>query len=248
MQRYEMTEIIIGNTVIPYTVRTSQRSKKLTINITPNDMEVVVPESTSEDKIISFVKRKRNWIYEKREELLETALKQENESLVHYRTGAKIIYRGRRVKLYIERSDIDKISIRYQNGFYIQIPVALQDEYNDQAIESTLTDWMKERVRQDCEIFSRKYGKLLGLQPKGIRIKEQKHLWGSCGHDEILNFNWKLVNAPKQVLEYVVAHEVCHLKYRNHSDEFWGLLRSVFGEIEICRKWLEKSENGELRL
>ncbi|MCK5200890.1 MAG: DUF45 domain-containing protein, partial [Spirochaetales bacterium] len=83
-----MTEIIIGNTVIPYTVRESHRSKKLTINITPNDMEVVVPESTSEDKIISFVKRKRNWIYEKREELLETALKQENESLVHYRTGA----------------------------------------------------------------------------------------------------------------------------------------------------------------
>ncbi len=236
-----MTEIIIGNTVIPYTVRTSQRSKKLTINITPNDMEVVVPESTSEDKIISFVKRKRNWIYEKREELLETALKQENEGLVHYRTGAKIIYRGRRVKLYIERADIDKISVRYQNGFYIQVPVVLEDEYNDQAIELALTDWMKDRVRQDCEIFSRKYGKLLGLKPKGIRIKEQKHLWGSCGKDNIININWKLIQAPKQILEYVVVHEICHLKYRNHSAKFWGLLRSVFGEIEICKRWLDKT-------
>jgi len=241
MQRYKMAEIIIGNCVIPYTVRTSPQSKRLTIHLTPNDMEVVVPESTSEDRILSFVKKKRNWIYEKREELLETALKQEQDSLVHYRTGAKILYRGRRVKLYIERTGGDQLSIRYRNGFYIQVPVSLQDEYNDEVIESALTDWMKERIRQDCESFSRKYENLLGLQSKGIRIKGQKHLWGSCGHDQILNFNWRLVKAPKQVLEYVVAHEVCHLKYRNHSDEFWGLLRSVFSEIEICRKWLEKS-------
>ena len=75
-----------------------------------------------------------------------------------------------------------------------------------------------------------------------MRFKEQKHIWGSLSKDGIINVNWHLAFAPKQILEYVVAHEVCHLKYRNHSKKFWELLGSVLPNWNDCKSWLEKNE------
>jgi hypothetical protein len=59
-------------------------------------------------------------------------------------------------------------------------------------------------------------------QTQGVRIKDQKHVWGSCGPDRIVNLNWHLIFAPKTVLEYAVVHELCHLRHRNHDRSFWG--------------------------
>ena len=90
------------------------------------------------------------------------------------------------------------------------------------------------------------YCKKLQLFPKGSRIKDHKHLWGSCGKDNIININWKLIQAPKQIIEYVVVHELCHLKFRNHSDAFWVFLSSVFPEIDRCKRWLDSNEEWGL--
>jgi len=89
-------------------------------------------------------------------------------------------------------------------------------------------------------------GTAIQLFPKGFRIKDQKHLWGSCGKDNIININWKLIQAPKQILEYVVVHELCHLKHRNHSDAFWTLVGSVFPEVDRCKRWFGSNEEWDL--
>ncbi len=80
-----------------------------------------------------------------------------------------------------------------------------------------------------------------------ITIRDQKTRWGSCSGRGTLSFNWRLILAPPEILDYVVVHELCHLTHMNHSKEFWGFVGSVIPDYKIRRKWLK--ENGHtLRL
>ena len=79
---------------------------------------------------------------------------------------------------------------------------------------------------------------LIGMVPRAIRIKAQKKLWGSCGKNCVINLNWRLGLFPKEVFEYVVVHEMCHLRHMNHSREFWKLVQKVMPGYEEQRKWL----------
>lgn len=235
-----MNAIKIGNIIIQYNVRISPASKRLTINVTPGNVEVVVPPNTDDTILEDFVYRKRLWIFEKVDEVEEAYQKISLDQPTKFQSGAKIPYRGRNIKLIVNKQPVDRISIEYKNKFIITIPEDL--EYADYMIQKKLEFWFKKQLQRDCNLFAFRYGKKLGLHPKDLLIKDQKHLWGSCSKDRVININWHLIFAPKQILEYVIAHEICHLKYRNHSNAFWNLLGSMFNDWEYCKTWLEKNE------
>ncbi len=87
------------------------------------------------------------------------------------------------------------------------------------------------------------YAKQLDVSYERIRIAEQKTRWGSCSSKGTLSFNWKLMLAPPAVLDYVVVHEVCHLKEMNHSPRFWKLVEELMPDYKECRKWLKENGN-----
>ena len=86
------------------------------------------------------------------------------------------------------------------------------------------------------------YARKMGVTYGRISIREQKTRWGSCSSEKNLNFNWKLILAPPEVLDYVVVHELCHLKEMNHSKAFWEEVGKVMPEYETHKLWLK--ENG----
>ena len=233
-------EIQIGNITIAYTVRKSLKSKRRTINVTPGNVEVVVPSDTPEIIVEEFVHRRRHWIFEKVDEVEEAAKKLRLDQPSHYRTGAMIPYWSRRKTLYVVAKDVDEVTIKLKTRFYITIPEHLKDP--DKVIKKHLEQWLKQRLLKESKLFADRYEKKTDLHPKSVRVKEQKHIWGSLSKDGVININWHLIFAPKQILEYVVAHEICHLRYRNHSKKFWDLLGSVFPYWNDCKTWLEKNE------
>lgn len=79
-----------------------------------------------------------------------------------------------------------------------------------------------------------------GLRPTGLSFRNQKTRWGSCSSKGRINFNWRLVGAPLEVIDYVIVHELCHLKYMNHSDKFWGLVGQLFPDYDKAEKWLKQ--------
>lgn len=87
------------------------------------------------------------------------------------------------------------------------------------------------------------YASLLGVTYERVRIAEQKTRWGSCSSKGTLSFNWKLMLAPPKVLDYVVIHEVCHLKEMNHSPHFWKLVEEFMPDYKEYRKWLKENGN-----
>jgi predicted metal-dependent hydrolase len=235
-----MNQIRIGNITIEYAVRKTPQSKRMRINVTPGKVEVVVPDDCNDDKIEAFVHRRRHWIFEKVDEVEEAAKRMRVDQPTHYRSGAMIPFWDRRRSLHVVRKEVDEITIEFKHRFHITIPENLENP--DKAIKRSLEQWMKKRLLEESKTFAARYAKKTGLHPKNVRVKEQKHLWGSLSKDGIINVNWHLIFAPKQVLEYVVAHEICHLKYRNHSKPFWELLGSVFRNWNECKTWLEKNE------
>ena len=110
-------------------------------------------------------------------------------------------------------------------------------------IRGTLSAMALRRIRERVAHFA----PLVGRQPGRITIREQKTRWGSCSAKKNLNFNWKLMLAPPDVLDYVVVHELCHLIHLDHSPAFWALVGSVLPDYRARRRWL-KEHGDELML
>ena len=95
----------------------------------------------------------------------------------------------------------------------------------------------KETITKRVSYFAR----LMGVSYRNITIREQKTRWGSCSSEKNLNFNWKLILAPPEVLDYVVVHELCHLKEMNHSPHFWTHLDTIYPDRKQAEQWLKKN-------
>ena len=109
------------------------------------------------------------------------------------------------------------------------------------ALKSALAALALERIRQRIGVFQPVIGGAFGR----VTVRDQRSRWGSCSSKHNLNFNWKLIMAPPQVLDYVVVHELCHLHEFNHSARFWRLVEGVMPDYEVWKKWL-KNHGTEL--
>ena len=107
---------------------------------------------------------------------------------------------------------------------------------------SALVNKHKKYARKIFEARASYYSQFTGGTYTSISIRDQKTRWGSCSGRGTLSFNWRLILAPPEILDYVVVHELCHLTHMNHSKEFWKLVESVIPDYKIKRKWLK--ENG----
>lgn len=100
----------------------------------------------------------------------------------------------------------------------------------------TYREWAKRViVRRVAEL-----AELMQVYPAKITIRQQKTRWGSCSRKGNLNFNWRLVLMPEEVMDYVIVHELCHLQYMNHSREFWQYVERIMPDYRRWREWLKR--------
>lgn len=235
-----MPELVVGRRTIPYTVRRSAQATRKRIVITPDLVEVVAPEPSSDEEVAAFVHSRRRWVHDETERMREQEISSARPG--RFASGAKVLYRGRRLRLTVTPVPVDEVEIECRSAFYVRIPARLRPAEWDEAISQAFQKWFRERVQSDAAELVRRYGPRVGAEPKAVRVKEQKHLWGSCGQDSTIYLNWHLAFAPKPVLEYAVVHEMCHLLDRSHEPGFWQLLRSVLPDYETRKAWMEANE------
>ena len=85
------------------------------------------------------------------------------------------------------------------------------------------------------------YSEIIGNYPNSIKISHYKSKWGSCSFKGNLTFNWKIVFAPLEIIDYLVVHELCHLEHHNHSQKFWEKVGMFDKDYQINRKWLKEN-------
>ena len=98
--------------------------------------------------------------------------------------------------------------------------------------------WYREKTEEQVKKRIKYYQKYFNKKPSDIRVKEQKKRWASCTSKEELLFNWRCVMAKSTALDYIVVHEMCHIYYMNHSQEFWSLVASIMADYEVRKEWL----------
>jgi len=231
-----MPVVVVGSIEIPYEVREGPRTKRRHIVVTPGKVEVVVPPGGGGD-IEAFVQVRRRWVFEKWTEVQAAADRRESIGTGRLVSGAKILYRGRRLGLKVVPAE-GPARVEYRNGFILH----RAPDTSDEDLHVLLDTWLKERVRDDIRLFVNKFSRKFGVSPVAIRVLDLKHIWGSCGEGGVIHLNWRLVHAPKPVLEYAVVHELCHLRHRTHGAEFWGLVESLLPDFVERKAWLTKNE------
>lgn len=238
-----MPVLKVGEILIPYELRKSQKATRARLTVTPNAIEVVVPASVTDDDIAAMLHQRRAWLLEQTRRMAELAAQAEANAISHFVSGAKIPFRGRMMRLTVEPTDGAIVEVSYRNGFVVGYPRKTSKVARDSLIETAIRLWFRKRLREDVGEVVRRFGHPNDLRPKRLEIKDQKHLWGSCGQDRVLNLNWHLIFAPKPVLEYAVVHELCHLQHRNHDASFWNLVGTIMPDWEKRKAWLDANEH-----
>jgi predicted metal-dependent hydrolase len=218
-----------------YTIKRSPRRKKLTITV-ERDRSVVVhaPINAPEEKIRAIVEAKRQWIYEK------TRHAQKYSRLPHppgkeMVNGESALYLGRQYIIEIMPGESE--GIRFEQRFLI--PVSLTGKRRQ-----VLQNWYKERAKEKILPRSQKYAARLGVQYANARIVDNRYRWGSCTTRDNIHFNWRLIQAPMHVIDYVIVHELAHLLEPNHTPRFWNIIRAQIPKMDKAKQWL--LENGQI--
>ena len=163
--------------------------------------------------------------------------------LKKFREGEVFLFQGKKLKLKYEGLYSREKPLKNQKGFYLQNdnliyywndPEDLHREILKKKLREFYEKEGKKQLRESLSLISSR----MKLFPKSVRIGSQKSLWGSCSCQGTVSLNWRLIAAPPTVLNYVVTHELAHLKFLDHSPAFWSLVKHFCPEYKKYEDWL----------
>lgn len=137
-------------------------------------------------------------------------------------------------------------SIRWVEPSRIEVrfPKELQEQRDEftRASRLAVVSWLKTVAREDFSERIKDWAHKMDLHVNQLRLKDQRTRWGSCSTLGNINLNWRLIQAPSWIIDYVVVHELAHLREMNHSPRFWAIVKEYFPNYTAAKKWLR--ENG----
>ncbi len=221
--------LLYKNKSIEYEVIKS-KIKNLYIHIRDGKVIVKAPARAKDKDIKKAVEEKKKWIYEK----LENFSKQE------YTQGSKVLLLGKEYLLKIKFMKQDISNIYVENGCMIaEIPKKYKKEYA-RKIEELLDDVYIKVAEKEVDMAMQIVTRIVGIKPNKYRIKKLKTAWGTCTSNKNITINSSLMKYDRTVIQYVVLHEICHLKYMNHSKEFWNMVEQYMKNYKEIRRKLKE--------
>jgi len=216
-------------------IRSKRRRRTISLQI-KEDGKVVIhaPYHTPKWEIEKFIKEKQSWVVQK----ISEKEKQIKEVEKTFRPGEKFYYLGEWYPLEIHESNQKKPPLKLSFGNFI-----LDKDHIGGARDLFIKWYMreaKEKIVGRVDYYSRK----LRLFPRGIRITNARSRWGSCSRDNRLSFSWRIIMASLAIIDYILIHELVHIREKNHSKRFWSTLESILPDYRKYRLWLK--ENGHL--
>jgi predicted metal-dependent hydrolase len=193
-------------------------------------LTVRAPMQTPMDYIENLVQKKLGWIKAKIREV-EARPQPHRKRFVN---GESFLYLGDLYRL--------RVVTDAEVPFVFQKEFVLAREHQSEA-RRLLLNWYKEEARRKIPERVRWYALRFGMEVGPINITDAKKRWGSCGKDAGLNFSWRLILAPLQVLDYVVIHELAHTIERNHAPSFWKKVATMCPTYRSSVEWLKKNEH-----
>ena len=216
--------------------RSHPRARRLRLTVTSGGAQVSYPQGTHPAQVFAFLRKHANWLERKLDELMPD---QAGPPPLKPGVPTLLPLRGETTRL------------QWRDGAYPQIQLdgerlilSLPKPHNKRtlpAARSLLHAYLQAQIRRDVSRYLARYTGELGCGPNGVRVKSLKSLWGSLDTRDWVTLDLALALAPLDALRYVVVHELCHLRIRDHSPRFWALVGSLYPDWQTQRAWLKTS-------
>jgi len=204
---------------------TGARRYTLRVRNATRDVVITMPTRGTLTAARDFAQRHAAWIATRLHRL---------PAAVPFSKGAMIPIRGFDHEIVHMNSLRGGIETRTGAAGVRQLMVVCDEDHLSRRIH----DYLKREAKKDLEAAVKKHTAALGFAARRITVRDTTSRWGSCSASGSLNFSWRLIMAPADVLDYLAAHEVAHLVHMNHSDEFWALTRSLAPHTDRAEAWL----------
>jgi predicted metal-dependent hydrolase len=205
------------------------------------NVEVQAPKGTADEKVIQLLEG--NQLLEEKWELIQQKLTEMKDRLQGpqekvYEPGESFLYLGRtyRIQIFHDRNITQD---------YVVFEGEMLDIHVKQLDNETIQQALRRFYYQQCKALVEKsissYQSNFKTKPRSIRISDSKSTWGTCDSRLQLTFNWRLAMAPREVIDYVVVHEMCHMVHLNHDRSFWRLVGKLMPDYKEKENWLALS-------
>ena len=220
------------------------RSKRRTIGFLIDDdgLRVTAPRWVTVAEIEMAITEKRVWIFKKINEQRERSVRRLQPPM-EWRDGARLPYLG--ADIVVRTADTASAGIRFDEERR-ELHVSLPASASEQQLKDRVQGWLQAEARR---VFAERldiYAAKLGVEFKGFALSSATTQWGSCTADGRIRLNWRLMHFALPNIDYVVAHELSHLREMNHGPQFWATVQSLLPEFETARKALRDHEPSNL--
>jgi hypothetical protein len=214
--------VLPGNPPVELSLRRSPRARRISLRVSGLDGRVTLtlPRGVPESEAIDFARTKVDWL---RAQLAQRPV------TVAVRHGLEIPLEGQVMR--IAQGTGRRV---VPDGTTLHVPGS------PETAAARLEGWFKARARDRLAAASDHYAGLLGRGYTRITLRDTRSRWGSCSSSGALNYSWRLIMAPPEVLDYVAAHEVAHLAEMNHSPAFWAVVAQLMPGYGAQRAWLRR--------
>ena len=213
--------ILSGRSDIVIQVKRSARSKRLSLRVSSLDGRITLtaPPKVPERQLQAFIAEREVWLRQNLDKLPAQSAIALGKSLPILGVAHQIARRASH-------------RVTHGDGF-VHVP------FDKPKPAARLQGYLKALARDHLVGESDKFAARLGIEYARLSLRDTRSRWGSCTQDKALMYSWRLVLAPFEVLSYVAAHEVAHLKFMDHSAQFWNQVGDLYGEYDAPRAWLK---------
>lgn len=229
---------------VPLVLKRSARAKRLRLTVKSSGVECVIPVALSEHRAWDFIEQHRDWLIRKfRGSMARSAQSNFWETASDGQPAALPVL-GDELTLRVHAAGTTRPRLTV-TGRVLQVllPEARRPEWTSLS-EALVFAWARPKLVERVSEYCLRHRHRAHLQPGSICVKRMRTRWGSCGSSNSMNVNWLLTFAPPAVLEYVVVHELCHIRHRDHSPRFWSLVAEHLPDFAEQRVWLKSHGAG----
>jgi predicted metal-dependent hydrolase len=235
----KLRSVTIGSRTLHYALKRSAR-RSIGFAIDSTGLTITAPRWVTLADIETAITEKQRWIFTK---LIEWQTRVEQRALpkVDWKDGAELPYLGQPVRVKLGAPQ-GMLAFSAADAV-LQVPLPLQAD--PQQIKDRVQGWLQSEAKR---LFGERlaiYADKLGVNYRAYALSSAATRWGSCSSDGKIRLNWRLIHFPLSIIDYVVAHELSHLREMNHSPRFWQTVESIFPEFREARQTL-KSHPPEL--